>query len=476
MKHNSTHNPSAYRKKRLFCELFAMVIILLVGLFFIRYYLVLSLLPLFYLLHEILFADHIFYHPRQDYQYTFKADHQHDVLLVNRKIQPLTIKKTADDEKEQIITWLLSFILSPKISGHICDPYVEIRCGTYKNSQYFERGAAGKRYLDLSAAIGSDPENISKLSLHFHHCSAKKQTAVLLKFLSPDITKKRILIIAPHADDAEIAAFGLYSQSDDTHIVTLTAGETEVKDYLSVCANPEEASRFKGRLRAMDSIAVPLWGGIPQERCIQLGYFCKQLPVMCSMPETAVKSPNANISDTRFFRKYNRYKLTSDTTGKATWNNLILDLTEIIERIRPEIILTPQPDLDPHPDHYYGTKAVDQALTTTDCQPEMILYYANHYKTTDRFPFGPEHTIASLPPHFGAPPNISTVVSLPLTSQQQRDKVFALKMMHDLKGRQKLKKRIRSQLQRMIGRKPNYYGENDYFRKAIRNNELFYKR
>ncbi len=87
------------------------------------------------------------------------------------------------------------------------------------------------------------------------------------------------MVIAPHADDAELAAFGLYSQAREAWIVTLTAGEIETEHYRRMGLRRNSCGgALKGRLRAWDSQAVPTWGGVPAERCVQLGYFCLQLP------------------------------------------------------------------------------------------------------------------------------------------------------------------------------------------------------
>ena len=66
--------------------------------------------------------------------------------------------------------------------------------------------------------------------------------------------------------------------------------------------------------------------------------------------------------------------------------------------------------------------------------------------------------------------------SLPLTLAQQRDKAMALGMMHDLQPRAALKRRVRRSIQALLaGRRPSPYGENEYFRKAVRRHELFWR-
>ena len=418
-----------------------------------------------YILHEVLASDHLFYRPSSDYQYQFKADYS----------QKVSLDRLSADNPVDCTTWLLSLKVKATPTGRWFDPYVCIANGKYAHRQYFERSVNGLRYLNLSN-FADDINNTTPLSISFKYCLTPGTEAELLGFVHPDYSRKRLLIISPHADDAEIAAFGLYSQSHDVHIITLTAGEVEMEHYQHIYEHPEQASRLKGRLRALDSIAVPLWGKVPQENCINLGYFCKRLPDMHKEPDSPIPSLTASLTDTRLFREYNKRELASDKDGQPTWKNLVQDLIELINEIQPEVVITPLTELDKHPDHIYATKALYEALTKTKVSPEAILHYANHYHATDMFPFGPEHTIAGLPPCIEGNTPITGVASWPLTLEQQKDKVYALEMMHDLKRTQKLKRRIRAQLQRLVGRRPNRYGAEGYFRKAIKSNELFFTR
>jgi hypothetical protein len=66
--------------------------------------------------------------------------------------------------------------------------------------------------------------------------------------------------------------------------------------------------------------------------------------------------------------------------------------------------------------------------------------------------------------------------SLPLSLAQQRDKAMALGMMHDLQPAPPFKRRVRRWLQRVLaGRARSPYGENEFFRKAVRRHELFWR-
>jgi len=64
---------------------------------------------------------------------------------------------------------------------------------------------------------------------------------------------------------------------------------------------------------------------------------------------------------------------------------------------------------------------------------------------------------------------------LELSTQCQHDKAMSLGMMHDLQPRAPFKRRVRRFLQRWLaGRELSPYGENEYFRKAVRRHELFW--
>ena len=462
-KKNMQHYKNKKKKTQLIICLLTLIVFF-TGLFFGLWWQGIVFVVMVYVLTEIAGSDHLFYDVATDYDYDLQPDEAYDVLLDNIAL-PSNLSSCN--------TWLLSVNIKSKLTGHWFDPYVVIGCAGKQEKQYFERGGKGRRYINLSD-FSDQIRNQKQISLTFKNCASQESEATIFGFNHPDYSSKRLLIIAPHADDAEIAAFGLYSSAKDVHIVTLTAGEVEMEDYCHVFDDPIKASRLKGRLRALDGNVVPLWGGVSPSNCINLGYFCKRLSDMYQNPDKSVRSLTADLNDTRLFRQYNPRKLQSDENGLPTWYNLIQDLAEIITDVKPEVIITPHPDIDPHLDHIYGTKALMQVLETTGYKSEHILYYANHFRTTDMFPFGPEHTVASLPPQMTTVSSIQRVYSFKLTKDQQKNKVFALEMMHDLKRKLEFKKMFREQLQYLAGRKPNRYGREGYFRKAIKNSEIFY--
>jgi LmbE family N-acetylglucosaminyl deacetylase len=419
--------------------------------------------------HEAWFADHLFYSPGDDYQYNLPADNEvAGVTLEGGRLQVVAPLSLQGDE-----TLVLGLTVKSSWLGRFFDPVIELSGSGVDDRQAFERGVSGLRYLNLTGM--AEALNSGSLRVRGRHCRVQGPLS-LWAFRHADARQQRVMVIAPHADDAELAAFGLYSQAADTWIVTLTAGEIEAEHYQQMGVPRPEAARLKGRLRAWDSIAVPRWGGVPETQCVQLGYFCLQLPAMQAEPDQAIASREADLSDTRLFRQFNSMTLPGDADGAPTWNNLLADLRALLLQARPQVLVMPHATIDPHPDHICAQAAVMQALEGLEWQPQTVLGYANHLHDNDRWPMGDAYSGIALPPVFD--PGLPLVpYSLTLTVEQQRDKAMALGMMHDLQPPMPLKRKLRRGMQHLLaGRRWPAEGENEFFRKAVRRHELFWRR
>jgi LmbE family N-acetylglucosaminyl deacetylase len=412
--------------------------------------------------HEAWFSDHLFYSPRADYRYRF--DPAAEVLPVRLENGRLQIE--ADIAENDAL--FLEIRLKSTLLGRLRAPAVEIRTDTECDHQSFELGASGVRYLNLTGFASGE------IRLRGLRCRIRGAVK-LLRVRCPDYRQQRLLVIAPHADDAELAAFGLYSQAKEAWIVTLTAGEIETEHYRRLGLDAVTAARLKGRLRAWDSLAVPRWAGIPAEHGVHLGYFCMQLAAMREAPAATMPSREADLADTRFFRSGNPFTLPGDADGKPTWHNLLADLRALIALARPEVIVLPHPEFDPHPDHVAAYAAVREALQNSDWQPQTLLCYANHLHDNDMWPMGDAHAGVPLPPLAEANNAPLLPWSLPLSRPQQIDKACALGMMHDLQTPLPKKRRLRRWLQTLLtGRRWPRYGDNEYFRKNVRRQEVFW--
>ncbi len=455
-----------HRRNKRLGLLVGLLLLVVLGIFS-WWWLPLLLLPLLWMAHEAWFADHLFYAPGEDYAYQFGEQTREAAASLQGEVLRTDATLKGDE------TLILEVGVKSGWLGRFIDPRIELLGGAIGDVQTFERGAKGVRYLNLTGL--AEPLAAGDLRLRAHHCCLYGAARLWIT-PSVELRKRRVMVIAPHADDAELAAYGLYSQAEETWVVTLTAGEIEAEHYQAMGLDKAEAARLKGRLRAWDSIAVPRWAGVPESRCVQLGYFCLQLPVMQSAPDQAQGSREADMADIRPFRRFNPFLLPADTDGAPTWNNLLADLRALLEMARPQVLVMPHPTLDPHPDHICAQAAVREALQGLTWQPETLLCYANHLHDNDRWPMGESGDGVALPPQLQAA-EAWAPCSLVLDIDTQRDKAMALGMMHDLQPAPPFKRRLRRALQRWLaGRRPSPYGENEFFRKAVRRHELFWRR
>ncbi|WP_325437084.1 PIG-L deacetylase family protein [Pseudomonas nitroreducens] len=461
------HLLKQHRRKKRVVLLIALLALILLGIFAPWWSVPLAVL-LGWVAHEAWFADHLFYSPRDDYRYDFPNGSI--ALPVSLGPHGLHVATGALPEREE--TLVLEVEVKALLLGRWLDPQVLIE-GVESDRQDFERGVSGKRYINLSgqgAALRA-----GHLRIRSRHCRLAQQ-GVLHAFDNPDYARQRLLIIAPHADDAELAAFGQYSRCPEAWIVTLTQGEIEAEYYQRLGLGKAEAARLKGRLRTWDSIAAPLWGGVPAERCVQLGYYCLQLPAMAAEPSQAFGSKESGETDIRSVRSFNPFALPADSDGAPTWLNLVADLTTLIEHIRPEVILTAHPELDPHADHVHATRATLEAIERSSWKPQTLLLYANHLHDNDRWPMGPADGGIALPPCIEALP-ADPLWSPVLDAATRIDKAQALALQHDLQTPLTGKKRLRRLIQRVLaGRQWPVTGDDEFFRKAVRRHELFWVR
>ena len=442
-----------------------LAVLLLLGYLAPLWVLPLALVVL-WVVHEAWFADHLFYAPHDDYQYRFPES-----------VQPLALNTV--DGRWQLAPELLAHAaqstLIAKVQMHSTwlgrwfDPSICVG----DDQQTFERGAQGIRYLNLT---GQAEALISAgLAVRGRFCRVAPQVELYV-FTQPSPVTDNIMILAPHADDAELAAFGLYSSTENVSIVTLTQGEIEAEHYQRLGLSQSQAAQLKGRLRTWDSMAIPLWGGVPQANCVQLGYYCMQLPAMAQQPDTPFASKQSGEADIRSARQHNALKLPADATGLPTWNNLVADLAACLMHFKPDVVVMPHPEIDPHADHIATTQAFFQALEQSEWRPKRLFLYANHLHDNDRWPMGNANTGVALPPAMVELP-ADELFSYVLSAEQQLDKAMALLMQHDLQPPQPFKKRVRRLIQQVLtGRRWPKTGESEFLRKAVRKHELFWVR
>jgi LmbE family N-acetylglucosaminyl deacetylase len=359
-------------------------------------------------------------------------------------------------------------LLAVRSWGAEQDPWVEVSVGEFHIQQYLDANAVGVRWLNLGG-LREQLAGGAEVVIRTHAVTLEPETATLRLFDNHLDLRQRILVIAAHPDDGEIAAFGLYADRQAS-VVTVTAGNAGDMNYRASVSDPAEHYSLKGYLRAVDSVTIPWQGNIPPERTANLGYFDGQLDAMYPAPRQVFPEVYSANTDVSLYRRVNLSKLVSGAARSNTWQHLVEDLTEVLRKVNPGIVVMPDPRLDTHPDHEFASVALVQAIEQWQGNP-LFLLYTNH-ADSNHYPYGPAGTVVSLPPserHV----SMQKIYSHPTAHALQIRKLFALESMHDL--RLSPDEQLTCNLA-TIAHRPDYprIPDEDYFRRAPRANELFF--
>jgi LmbE family N-acetylglucosaminyl deacetylase len=359
-------------------------------------------------------------------------------------------------------------LLAVRSWGAELDPWVEVSVGEFRIQQYLDANAVGVRWLNLGG-LREQLKAGAEVTIRTHAVTLEAEAATLRLFDNHLDLQQRILVIAPHPDDAEIAAFGLYADRQAS-VVTVTAGNAGDMNYRANVSDPAEHYALKGFLRAVDSVTVPWQGNIPPERTANLGYFDGRLDAMYLAPKQIIPEVYSANTQVAPYRRANLSKLVSSAARTNTWPHLVEDLVQVLRTVNPGMVVMPDPRLDTHLDHEFTSVALVQALGQWPGNPVFLLY-TNH-TDANRYPYGPAGSVVSLPPG-ERPLRMQKIFSLPTAHALQIRKLFALESMHDL--------RLSPDEQTTCSaptnaHRPDYprVSEVDYFRRAPRANELFY--
>jgi LmbE family N-acetylglucosaminyl deacetylase len=418
------------------------------------------------------------YRQRDLYWYDVTSDYRFQ-FIGGAERHPVRIERNAFTLPAAIGDWHTG-MLRVRVRGGLVSKWFEPSVQTIVNGrpdcrQHFERGVRGHRYVSL--CLGED-ERVAgtRIELSGRHLGWQDQDAELVLFAAPPVESSRILVIAPHADDGEIAAYGLYANRD-SWIVTLTAGSYGGRLYRDLADTPAERDSIQAMLRTWDSMVVPTLGGLSADRAINLGYFTTRLAQMHERYDHVVSN---EVSGSTTIVRSGATWLGDIGPATSTWNGLVRDLTAIIGRVRPQVIVLPHPALESNQDHQHAAAAVFEALERLGDPVRDLLLYTNHHVHSEYYPFGPAGDAVTLPPWFDESVPFRSVYAPRLDPGRQRAKLFALDAMHDLRpvpervvgtvpGR--IAVRLRDALLD-VARDPA--GELSYLRRAVRPNELFF--
>ncbi len=380
----------------------------------------------------------------------------------------------------------------PRIDGECETTFVEIEVrraawhssvtasgGGVELVQYLDPDARGLRWLNVSPIARAGIAPGSRVVLEGRGLRLADRASRLVCFEDPELDGRRVLVIAPHPDDAEIAAFGIYA-STDADVVTVTAGDAGGFNYRVLLDEPSDHYRLKGKIRTWDSIVVPFLGGVGPERARNLGYYDATLAELYRSRPEPLDPPIAEIPDPSYFRDFNVDAELRTRPMHPTWAGLVAALRAELDRVEPDVIVTAHPFLDNHRDHQYSTMALFEAMEGAETLGDevVVLLYTNHLVGAEPFPWGPRDGIISVPPSAAGVTGHDGVYSHPVSDEAVALKILALEMMHDLRPLDlqereplgSLWKRTLKRTFRPERKRPNY----SYLRRGPRPNELFW--
>lgn len=405
------------------------------------------------------------YDVSRDYHYNFKnADVFNLELIEGRIVLPADLGKNK--------TAFLKVKIKSTFLGNFFAPQIEINSKYQKVIDFFEYGGSGIRYLNISSLLNED---VKEIELKGEFLKILESDIELISYSNSIKPESKILVISPHPDDAEIAAFGLFSKFPDSFVLTITAGENGHMHYDELFSDSLRHSLKKGQIRTVNSIAVPLMAGLNQNNILNLGYFDGTIREMYHKNPVPIFSPILNTDHLGTFRDLNISYLKDSLTGTSNWNSLVQNLQFVLTSYQPDIIVLPHPQMDRHSDHQFSTLAILQALKNLDIRNGELFLYSNHHVKTEFFPFGKTGGTISLPPNFDEDYYFHSVYSHHLTEEDQKEKVLALDAMNDLRLNTEWRfwdKLLELSYQNF---KVSLKGqENSYFKRAIRSNEFFF--
>jgi hypothetical protein len=126
-------------------------------------------------------------------------------------------------------------LLGVRVTAQAGNPYIDLAVGPIRVRQHVDPGAHGLRWLNLTGLRSQlTPGTVLELRPQAAHIDVGPATVRL--FASQPPLDGRILVLSPHPDDAEIAAFGLYAHAlRPARPLRCAPGEHPRRDWSARC-------------------------------------------------------------------------------------------------------------------------------------------------------------------------------------------------------------------------------------------------
>jgi LmbE family N-acetylglucosaminyl deacetylase len=375
-------------------------------------------------------------------------------------------------------TVFLQVTTACSLLGRLFDPFIEMRDQKASFRQYFERGVKGSRYLNLTPFFQGAKQAAPRYVGMRGSLMRWGRTATLIAYDPPVVSGRSVLVIAPHPDDAEIAAFGM-CHDRRSWVVAITAGEkstANLPDQIPITARAEWAAR----LRVIDSLSNPQWGQTPSTWRLNLAYPDGALESMYREPARGFALACEGRLSRHQLRSQNELQEFHAGQPECTWNGLVDELRLLLDLTRPDIVICPHPLIDTHPDHIFTTVALERAMSGLERARPQLLLYAVHNCGAPAYPFGPAKSLVSLPPGQHEAWIGDSIYSLSLEPHMRLAKYFAVESMHAARGYDDAERKGTLKFLKSVRREVVAYiagmGVNpaSWLRRAPRPNEIYY--
>lgn len=378
-------------------------------------------------------------------------------------------------EPEVGATIVLEAHLRGTMLGHWSDPLVVASGPLSVRRSYVERGVRGLRYLGLGAGPLAKPGEAVALDGR----GVRWRPGPARLWIAPALEVRRgaTLVVAPHSDDAELAAFGLGGA--DTWIVTVSAGEVGTFGLPGHVQGSHEEAWARVERRTIDSLAAARAAGVAAERVVMLGYPDGRLTAMRDEPgreHASTALVGRTVEDCRALHR----AAVALPAARATWSCLVADFRRLLRDVRPRRVVVPHPTLDLHGDHAAAFFAIGEAMLAEGLRDCDLLCYANHRygarSGNNPQPFGARDGCTPLPWSPGPGPHYAFPLSVPLGEAAANRKLTALAGMCDIapppRRRSGPTGALRTAAGRLFHRALTY--DLSFFRRNVRPDELFF--
>jgi LmbE family N-acetylglucosaminyl deacetylase len=204
---------------------------------------------------------------------------------------------------------------------------------------------------------------------------------------------ERVLVVAPHIDDETIAAAGFAADAlahgAEVAVVYMTAGDCNrfaAALLLHTFRPRRESLLSEGRARIREGRAAMALLGLPAGNVYLLGYPDGGLADLRAHPGVVIASRGTG-------RTAVPYPGAVSPGAPYTLENLTGDLSRVLDRVAPTLVLAPVP-FDHHPDHAATGRIVRALLDRRSSpRPRLLGYLVHHPGFPRPFTYAPREPL-----------------------------------------------------------------------------------